>query len=75
MKSTTKYITKPKNHAQKKALLKFMKAFNIPYEIHEEHIYELGFVEKIEVSKAQYKRGLFTRIEKDDIDNLLGISH
>ncbi|AXJ00964.1 hypothetical protein CYPRO_1713 [Cyclonatronum proteinivorum] len=52
-----------------------MKAFNIPYEIHEEHIYELGFVEKIEVSKAQYKRGLFTRIEKDDIDNLLGISH
>lgn len=50
-----------------------MDALKITYETYEEQPYDPNFVQKVEESKAQYKKGQFTRIDKDDIDNFLGL--
>lgn len=58
---------------QENALKAFAKALKIKFEVAKESPYNPEFVAKIEKSGQEFEEGNFTRIEKKDLKNFLGI--
>jgi hypothetical protein len=58
---------------QEDALKAFAKALKIKYEVTKENPYSPDFLAKIENSEQQFEEGDFTRIEKKDLKNFLGL--
>jgi hypothetical protein len=58
---------------QEDALKAFAKALKIKFEVAKESPYNPDFVSKIERSKQDFEEGKFTKVEKKDLKNLLGI--
>jgi hypothetical protein len=67
------FIVHPANEEQVNALKAFVKALKIKFEITSEKAYNADFVAKIQQSKKEIEEGKFTRIEKDDLQQFLGI--
>ncbi|MEM6263066.1 MAG: DUF2683 family protein [Bacteroidota bacterium] len=76
MKFPNILIAKPQTQEQFEALAAVMKALNIQFEVPQlsEEQYDPAFVAKIRESKEEYEKGNFTRVEKDDLTNFLGLS-
>ena len=67
------FIVHPANEEQVNALKAFVKALKIKFEITSEKAYNPDFVAKIQQSKKKIEEGNFTRVEKEDLQQFLGI--
>ena len=67
------FIVHPANEEQVNALKAFVKALKIKFEVASEKTYLPDFVAKIQKSKKQIEEGKFTRVEKDDLKQFLGL--
>jgi cytochrome c len=71
MSTNNVVIAHPKDVSEINALKAFMEALHIKFEIEEP--YNKEFVEKIKKSKKQYEKGNFITIEKNKINEFLGL--
>jgi len=67
------YILHPANEEQVNALKAFVKALKIKFEITSQKSYNPDFVAKIQKSKKEIEEGNFTRVEKEDLQQFLGL--
>ena len=67
------FIVHPANAEQVNALKAFVKALKIKFEVTTEKAYNTDFVEKIQKSKKEFEEGKFKRVEKDDLQQFLGL--
>jgi hypothetical protein len=67
------FIVHPANEEQVNALKAFVKALKIKFEVTTEKAYLPDFVAKIQKSKKEIEEGKFTRVEKDDLKQFLGL--
>lgn len=51
----------------------FAKALKIKFEVTTEKAYNADFVEKIQKCKKEIEEGKFKRVEKDDLQQFLGL--
>jgi hypothetical protein len=58
---------------QEDALKAFARALKIKFEVTKENPYNPDFVAEIEKSVQEFEEGSFTRIEKKDLKNFLGL--
>ncbi len=63
----------PTTSEQAKALKAVMKALKIKFDVKKEKEYNPAFVEKLMESRKQAKAGKVTRVEKKDLQKLLGL--
>jgi hypothetical protein len=73
MASENIFIVHPENAEQVNALKAFVKALKIKFEIANEKPYNEDFVAKIKKSREEFEAGNFKRIEKEDLQNFLGL--
>jgi len=73
MQAENIFIAHPANTEQAHALKAFAKALKIKFEVTTEKAYNQGFVEKIQKSKKEFEEGIFTRVEKDNLQQFLGL--
>lgn len=73
MKAQNIIIAHPNSNEQIEAMKAFMKALKIKFEVSKESVYNADFVKKIEKSKKEFENGEFTRVEKEDLQNFLGL--
>lgn len=73
MKTENIIIAHPQTDEQINVIKAFMNALKIKFEIFKESPYNSDFVTKIEKSKKEFESGDFTRIEKNDLQNFLGL--
>ena len=73
MKTENIIIVHPQTDDQVNVIKAFMKALKIKFEISNENVYSDDFVAKVEKSKKEFEKGDFTRIEKKDLKNFLGL--
>jgi hypothetical protein len=66
-------IIHPENKEQEKALKAIAKALNIKFEVAKKSNYDPDFVAKIEKSEQEFEEGNYTRVEKKDLKNFLGM--
>ena len=67
------FIVHPANEEQVNALKAFVKALKIKFEITSEKTYNPHFVAKIQQSKKEIEEGQFTRVEKENLQQFLGL--
>jgi len=73
MKTENIIIAHPQTDEQVNVIKAFMKALKIKFEITKKNPYNADFVAKIEKSRKEFENGDFTRVEKNDLQNFLGI--
>ena len=73
MQTENIFIVHPANEEQVNALKAFVKALKIKFEVTTEKAYNADFVEKIQKSKKEFEEGKFKRVEKDDLQQFLGL--
>jgi len=73
MKTENIIIVHPQTDDQMNAIKAFMKALKIKFEVSNKSTYNDDFVAKIEKSKKEFESGDFTRVEKNDLKNFLGL--
>lgn len=73
MKTQSILIAHPETTEQVDALKAFMQALKIKFEISKEKTYDPEFIDKIEESREQYKKGEFISVEQKDIKSFLGL--
>jgi len=73
MQTENIFIVHPANEEQVNALKAFVKALKIKFEVTTEKAYNTDFVEKIQKSKKEFEEGKFKRVEKDDLQQFLGL--
>lgn len=74
MQTGNVFIAHPSNDEQLNALKAFLKALKIKFEVTNlENYYKPEFVAKIKKSKQEFDEGKFTRVEKDNLQDFLGI--
>ena len=73
MQTENIFIVHPANEEQVNALKAFVKALKIKFEVTTEKAYNADFVEKIQNSKKEFEEGKFKRVEKDDLQQFLGL--
>lgn len=66
-------IIHTENREQENALKAFAKALKIKFEVSRESPYNLDLVNKIEQSNKEFEEGNYTRVEKKDLKNFLGL--
>jgi hypothetical protein len=67
------FIVHPANEEQVNALKAFVKALKIKFEVTSDKAYHPDFVAKIQKSKKEIEEGKFTRVEKEDLQQFLGL--
>lgn len=67
MKSEDIYIIHPENEEQANALMAFVKALKMKFEIAKEKAYNAEFVDKIKRSKKQHLEGKDVVIKTEDL--------
>jgi hypothetical protein len=67
------FIIQTENKEQEDALKAFAKALKIKIETVREETYDPAFVAKIEQSEQEFEEGKYTRVEKKDLKNFLGL--
>ena len=73
MKTQDIFIARPKSQEQVNALIAFMKALKIKFDITENDIYDPEFISKIVQSKEQYHNGEYVSVEEKDLKSFLGL--
>lgn len=69
------YIIHPATTEEAAALKAFVKALKMKFEVasSNEKPYDPDFVEKIKKSKKQFEKGEYKRVEKQDLQQFLGL--
>lgn len=67
MKTQNIFIAHPKTNQQINALKAFMQALKIKFEVANEDNYNPEFVVKIQESREQIAKGMFTEVKKENI--------
>jgi len=65
------FIAHPKTPEQVNALIAFMKALKIKFEVAKEDSYKPEFVEKILESKKQIAEGKFTDVKAENLNSFI----
>ena len=73
MKTENIIIAHPQTDEQVNVIKAFMNALKIKFEISKDSPYNADFVAKIEKSKKEFENSDFTRVEKNDLQNFLGL--
>ena len=73
MQTENIFIVHPANTEQVNALKAFVKALKIKYEETSPKAYNPEFVAKIRKSKDEFEKGKFIRIEKENLQQFLGM--
>jgi hypothetical protein len=73
MQTKNIFIVHPANTEQVNALKAFVKALRIKFEETSPKTYNPEFVDKIQKSKKEFEEGKFIRIEKNDLQQFLGL--
>ncbi|MFN8775428.1 MAG: DUF2683 family protein [Flavobacteriales bacterium] len=73
MKREGLFIVRPSTVDQVNAIKAFLKALHIQFEVAEESPYAPEFVEKLHRSKKEFEQGKFTRVDKKELENFLGL--
>lgn len=73
MKTESTIIIHPESSEQESALLAFVKALKMKFEVTKEKPYSEEFVAKIKKSRKQYEQGDFTSVANEDLENYLGL--
>ncbi len=74
MQTGNVFIAHPSNDEQLNALKAFLKALKIKFEVtNTENPYKPEFVAKIKKSKQEFEEGKFTRVEKENLQDFLGL--
>jgi transcription antitermination factor NusG len=73
MKTENIIIAHPQTDEQANVIKAFMKALKIKFELLKESPYNSDFVTKIKKSKKEFENGDFTRVEKSELQNFLGL--
>ena len=74
MQTENIFIAHPSNDEQLNALIAFLKALKIKFEVtNTEKPYNPEFVAKIKKSKKEFEEGKFTRVEKENLQHFLGL--
>lgn len=73
MKTKNTIIIHPETIEQENALKAFAKALKMKFEVAREKSYDPEFVEKIRQSEKEFEEGNYTRVEKKDLKNFLGL--
>ncbi len=73
MRTENTFIIHPETTEQENALKAFIKALKIKFEVSNEKPYNPDFVTKIEESRKQVKEGKTTRVEKEKLQQFLGL--
>ena len=73
MKTNDVFIAHPQTSEQVSALIAFMEALKIRFEVSKEEFYNSDFLAKIEESRAQAKNGQVTKVKKEDLKEFLGL--
>jgi hypothetical protein len=73
MQTDSIFIVHPANEEQVNALKAFAKALKMKFEITTQKAYNPEFVEKIQKSKKEFEEGKFARVEKDNLQQFLGL--
>lgn len=73
MKTENTIIIHPETTEQENALKAFAKALKMKFEVSRGKPYDPEFEAKIKRSEKEFEEGNFTRVEKDDLKNLLGL--
>ncbi len=73
MKTENIIIIHPQTDEQVNVIKAFMNALKIKFEISKKNPYNDDFVSKIKKSKEEFENGDFTRVDKNDLKNFLGL--
>ncbi len=73
MEAENTFIIHPETKEQENALMAFIKALKIKFEVSKEQPYNPDFVAKVEESSKQAKEGKTTRVKKEDLKEFLGL--
>lgn len=73
MKTESTFIIHPETKEQENALMAFVKALKIKFEVSKENPYDPDFVDKIRESQRQVEEAKITRVEKEDLKEFLGL--
>jgi len=73
MKTQGIFIAHPQTAEQVNALLAFMQALKITFEVSREENYNPEFVEKVLKSRQQAREGKLTRVKKENLKEFLGL--
>lgn len=73
MKSPQIVIAHPSSEHQADALKAFLKTLKIKFEFSDEETYNPEFVAKILESREQVKKGMVTRVNKENLKEFLGL--
>lgn len=73
MQTENIFIVHPANEEQVNALKAFVKALKIKFEETSAKTYNPEFVAKIQRSRKEFEEGKFIRVEKDNLQQFLGL--
>ena len=73
MQTENIFIVHPTNTEQVNALKAFVKALKIKFEETSPKTYKPEFVDKIQRSKKEFEEGKFIRVEKDGLQQFVGL--
>lgn len=73
MKTESTFIIYPETKEQENALMAFVKALKIKFEVSNENPYDPDFVDKIRESQRQVEEAKITRVEKEVLKEFLGL--
>jgi len=73
MQTENIFIVHPANTEQVNALKAFVKALKIKFEETSPMTYDPEFVAKIQRSRKEFEEGKFIRVEKDNLQQFLGL--
>lgn len=73
MESKDIFIVHPQNKEEETVLKAFMNALKIKFEVTKDSNYNPDFLVKIEKSGKQFEDGEFVSVEKDQLEEFLGL--
>lgn len=73
MESKDIFIVHPQNKEEETVLKAFMNALKIKFEVTKDGNYNPEFLAKIEKSRKQFTNGEFVSVEKDQLEEFLGL--
>jgi hypothetical protein len=73
MKPANTIIIHPESTEQENALIAFVKALKMKFEVSNDKPYSEAFIEKIKKSQKQFEKGEYTTVAKEDLESFLGL--
>jgi hypothetical protein len=73
MKSENTIIIHPESEEQESALIAFVKALKMRFEVSKDKPYSEAFIKKIRKSQEQFEKGEYITVAPEDLESYLGL--